>query len=522
MPTNRKLCSIDQLLLLRESARAQGRTVVHCHGCFDIVHPGHIHHLQFAKSLGDILIVSVSSDHNVNKGVARPLIPDDLRAGSLAALECVDAVYLSPHPTAVELLESLRPDVYVKGKEYERSVDPRFVAERDTVIRNEGRVIYSSGDVVYSSTALIHSMTKLDPFQDEKLRRLCGRYDLSAASLANLVHRFRGQKVLVIGDYIQDQYHFCDATGIAGEAPMMALRSLDSKAYDGGAGIIASHLAGLEASPILFTSLADDEASDNAQMRMMSAGVEVQASRLRRKIVTKHRYLVDQTKLFKVDEGAVNPLDSQAEEEIAEQIIAAADGAAAVIFSDFGYGFVTAGLLDRVMTPLRQCVPVITADVSGKQSNLLRFKNVDLLCPTEREARETLSDFSSGLGAVVSTLLTSTGAKQALITMGKQGLVTFDWPAMTPAESNYRLRSEYLPALSHHTIDPLGCGDALLATASITLAVSGSLQAAAMLGSLAAAIEVEQIGNHVLDTDQLLEAIRQREQGFSTARLAVG
>jgi len=522
VPATRKLRTLEQLIALRRQAQAEGRTVVHCHGCFDIVHPGHIHHLQFARSLGDLLIVSVSSDNNVNKGIQRPLIPDDLRAGSLAALECVDAVYLSPQPTAVELLEVLRPDIYVKGKEYERSVDPRFLAEKETVARHNGRVVFSSGDVVYSSTALINTITQQDPFQDEKLRRLCSRYDVTAASLANLVHRFRGQKVLVIGDYIQDNYHFCDATGIAGEAPMMALRSLDAKAYDGGAGIIASHLAGLGASPILFTSLADDEASDQAQMRLMARGVAVQANRLRRQLVFKHRYLVDQTKLFKVDEGGTSPLDSQAEEEIAGQILAASQGASAVIFSDFGYGFVTAGLLDRVMTPLRQSVPVITADVSGKQSNLLRFRDVDLLCPTEREVRETLSDFSSGLGAVVSKLLTSTGAKQALITMGRQGLVSFDWPASTPAESNHRLRSEYLPALSHHTIDPLGCGDALLATASIALAAGGSLVTAAMLGSLAAAIEVENIGNHAIDADQLIAAIHQRESGFPQTRLAAG
>ena len=100
---------------------------MHCHGCFDIVHPGHIHHLQYARSLGNLLIVSVSADANVNKGVNRPLIPDDLRAASLAALECVDAVYLNPDPTAAELLESLQPDLYVKGREYELSVDPRFI-----------------------------------------------------------------------------------------------------------------------------------------------------------------------------------------------------------------------------------------------------------------------------------------------------------------------------------------------------------------------------------------------------------
>src|SRR5580704_16644550 len=119
MPGSRKVYSLPDLLRFREEARSNGRTVVHCHGCFDIVHPGHIHHLQLAKSLGDLLIVSVSADTQVNKGPARPLVPDAVRASTLAALQCVDGVYVNPFPTAVELLEELKPDVYVKGKEYE-------------------------------------------------------------------------------------------------------------------------------------------------------------------------------------------------------------------------------------------------------------------------------------------------------------------------------------------------------------------------------------------------------------------
>src|SRR5437588_12714783 len=111
MSPKRKILSLDALLSLREQVRAAGKTLVHCHGCFDIVHPGHIQHLQFAKSLGDVLIVSVSADWHVNKGLDRPLIPDELRAASLAALECVDHVYINPDPTAVALLEKLRPDV---------------------------------------------------------------------------------------------------------------------------------------------------------------------------------------------------------------------------------------------------------------------------------------------------------------------------------------------------------------------------------------------------------------------------
>ena len=181
----------------------------------------------------------------MNKGVDRPLIPDDLRASSLAALECVDCVYINPSPTAVELLDELRPDVYVKGREYERIQDPRFLAERDTVVRHGGRVVFSSGEVVYSSTALIGAMGGRDIFNDEKVSRLRKRYDLSTPQLQNILQRARGLKIVVVGDYILDRYHFCDATGVAGEGPMLSLRTMQDRDYDGGAGVIALHLAGL-------------------------------------------------------------------------------------------------------------------------------------------------------------------------------------------------------------------------------------------------------------------------------------
>ena len=161
-----------------------------------------------------------------------------------------------------------------------------------------------------------------------------------------------------------------------------------------------------------------------------------------------------------------------------------------MIFADFGYGLITSGLLDQLMPLLRPRVPVITADVSGMQSSLLRFRAVDLLCPTEREVRQTLNDFASGLTAVVYQLLRITQAKQALITMGKQGLVAFDECRPTQAGEAWerRVRSAYLPSLAHHVIDSLGCGDALLSVASATLAVGGSVHAAAYLGSLAASV----------------------------------
>ena len=152
---------------------AAGRTVVHCHGCFDIVHPGHIQHLQFARSLGDVLVVSVSGDSHVNKGVDRPLIPDDLRAVKPGGPGVRRLGLRQPGPDGRRPAGALRPDVYVKGREYEKNLDPRFLAERDAVLRHGGRVVFSSGEVVYSSTALIARLGRARPVQRREGRPAC-------------------------------------------------------------------------------------------------------------------------------------------------------------------------------------------------------------------------------------------------------------------------------------------------------------------------------------------------------------
>ena len=128
--TDRKIFSVADLAVERKHLREQGKTVVQCHGCFDIVHPGHIRYLRFARSLGDVLIVTVSSDDVVMKGYERPYIPEDLRLDNLAELGCVDYVALSEDEWAGPVLDALQPDIYVKGREYESKNDPRFANEK--------------------------------------------------------------------------------------------------------------------------------------------------------------------------------------------------------------------------------------------------------------------------------------------------------------------------------------------------------------------------------------------------------
>ena len=102
------------------------KSVIMCHGTFDLVHPGHVWHLMYAKGKADILVASLTSDAHIGKASYRPFVPQQLRAMNLAALEVVDFVVIDENPTPIESIEFLRPDYFAKGYEYsEQGVHPR-------------------------------------------------------------------------------------------------------------------------------------------------------------------------------------------------------------------------------------------------------------------------------------------------------------------------------------------------------------------------------------------------------------
>lgn len=127
---DRHLLSIDAKVYDEDHIRQQVRTwrarsekIVFTNGCFDILHAGHVSYLDEAARKGDRLIVGLNTDASVNalKGDPRPIVPQDERSRVLASLESVDAVVLFDEPTPASLIETVRPDVLVKGADYEES-----------------------------------------------------------------------------------------------------------------------------------------------------------------------------------------------------------------------------------------------------------------------------------------------------------------------------------------------------------------------------------------------------------------
>ncbi len=153
---NTKILDIEVLAEKVRKLKSEGRKVVQCHGCFDLMHPGHIKHFQEARSMGDVLIVTLTPDQYIDKGPGRPAFNQELRAESIAALECVNYVAINKWPTAEDTLRLLKPDIYVKGQEFETLEDKTGKIQREhDVIKEIGAEIRFTHGVVFSSTKLL-------------------------------------------------------------------------------------------------------------------------------------------------------------------------------------------------------------------------------------------------------------------------------------------------------------------------------------------------------------------------------
>ena len=151
-----KTIGLEKLKKKIRDLKSGGKKVVHCHGCFDLMHPGHIKYFQAAKEMGDILVVTITPDKYVDKGPDRPVFNQNLRVDSIVALECVDYVAINKWPTAEETLRLLRPDIYVKGQEFKNLEDKTGKLQKEfEVLKEIGAELRFTHEIVFSSTTLL-------------------------------------------------------------------------------------------------------------------------------------------------------------------------------------------------------------------------------------------------------------------------------------------------------------------------------------------------------------------------------
>ena len=465
------------------------KRVIMCHGVFDVVHPGHVRHLIYARSKADILIASITADHHITKGVHRPHVPQDLRALNLAAFEMVDYVVIDPNATPIESLRIIQPDFLAKGYEYVASGLPPKTSEEAEALRGYGGdIVFTPGDIVYSSSKLIN--LKTPDLKLEKLQIVMERKGTTFDDLRRTLDALSSVRVHVVGDTIVDSYTLCAMIGGQTKTPTMSVLFENKTDYVGGAAIVAKHCRSTGAEVAFSTVLGDDPLKDFVIDDLRNAGIRVNAIIDHgRPTVNKNAVVVGGYRLLKID-----TLDNSSisDSTLSGMTAAVRDTVTdAVVYADFRHGIFNRRTIPAFIAAIPEGVyRVADSQVASRWGNITEFRGFDLITPNEREARFALADQDSGIRPLASKVYDEAQCKLLILKLGARGVLT-----CTGADHELLDSFFVLDSFVENLVDPVGAGDALLAYSTLAMLASRDEIHATIIGTLAAGCECEFDGN---------------------------
>jgi rfaE bifunctional protein kinase chain/domain len=495
----RKIKTRDELRAIL-GPRPRPRSAIMCHGTFDLVHPGHIRHLMYAKGKADILIASLTCDAHVSKANHRPFVPQQLRAMNLAALEVVDYVIIDDNPTPLENIAFLQPDYFAKGYEYtDGGIHPKTHEEMTVLSQYGGEIIFTPGDVVYSSSRLIDAGPP--NIAVEKLMSLMESEGIDFRKLQDSVAACAGVKVHVIGDTIIDSYAYCTPTGGTSKTPTLSLKFDHQVDFAGGAAVVARHLRAAGADVTFSTVLGNDPLKAFVLEDLERAGVRCLPVVDRTRPTTQKKvYIAGTYRMLKVDTLDSRPVSDRVLNDLSSAV--AQSSADVVVFSDFRHGIFNRETIPALTAAIRPgAMKVADSQVASRWGNILEFHGFDLITPNEREARFALGDQDSIVRPLALDLYRRAGCKVLILKLGDKGVITY-------REASPEVGAFFIiDSFAGPVVDPVGAGDGLLAYATLGLAATRNSVVCAILGSMAAAVACEHEGNTPISPDEVLHKL---------------
>jgi rfaE bifunctional protein kinase chain/domain len=488
-------------LIASIGTRPRKHKVIMCHGTFDVVHPGHIRHMLYAKTKADILVASLTSDEHIKKGNMRPYVPDDLRAINLAALEMVDYVVIDHDATPLRNLGIIQPDYFAKGYEYTAgAVHPKTQEEIEVLDSYGGEMIFTPGDIVYSSSALI----ELAPpsIAIEKLMTLMDAEGVSFDDLRNALTSMKRTKVHVVGDTIVDSYTYCSMIGGMTKTPTMSVRFEKKIDYTGGAAVVAKHLAAAGAEVTFSTVLGNDAYKTFVLDDLSTCGVHcLPIIDETRPTTNKNAIVAESYRMLKVDTLDNRSISDKIVDRLQQQI--ADTPTKALVFSDFRHGMFNRATIPALVSAIPEgTFRVADSQVASRWGNILEFENFDLITPNEREARFALGDQDSVIRPLAQELHKRAGCKTLVLKCGDRGIIVY----RSHTREDYR-NFFVVDSFAERVVDAVGAGDALLAYCTLAMVATRNDVIATILGNMAAGIECEHEGNWPVTPELVLKKI---------------
>lgn len=491
-PSLSKIKSIGEIHKILEQDRNLGLKIVHCHGVFDLLHPGHIRHFRSAKTQGDRLIVSVTPDRFVNKGPGRPVFTEQLRIESIAAMQDVDYVVLNDAPDAISAIKRIRPTLYVKGIEYaDHAADVTGkISEEVRAVEECGGKVFYTDDIVFSSSSLLNRyFDSMTPQMSEFIAALKQQFAID--EILERIERLSKMKVLIVGDAIIDEYQYTEPLGQAGKGIHMAARTLDKEVFLGGSLIIANHVAQFAGQVTLLTAVGKKCPYASFIATALDPKVEQKFLYLdETSTLIKKRYLMKDgktlSKLFETYSGQEKGLDREQTAKIVKFLKEQTQEYDLVLAADFGNGFTNSQITDA-LSDVPTFLAVNTQTNGGNRgfNVITHYRKADFISLNEPEIRLAAQDKLSSLEGIASDISEIMHCPSIAITKGVNGVYCYSKEG-TPIT---------IPAFATNSIDRIGAGDSFLSLASLCMASGYPMILSGFLGSIAAAMSVQMVGN---------------------------
>ncbi|PPR47625.1 MAG: D-beta-D-heptose 1-phosphate adenylyltransferase [Alphaproteobacteria bacterium MarineAlpha5_Bin8] len=494
-----KIKNINELLKIIGSRPRKNKTIL-CHGVFDVVHPGHVRHLAYAKTKAKILIVSITADKHIKKGTYRPHVPQQIRALNLAAFEMVDYVIIDSNSKPLINIEKIKPDFFAKGFEYTSSKLPPATKEESNIVKKYGgKMIFTPGDVVYSSSNFLD--LSLPKINIEKLVSLMSLNKITFKDLKKDINNLNKIKVHVVGDTIIDTYTRTTLIGGPTKTPTVSVLYNSKKNFVGGAGIVSKHLSAAGAKVSFSTLLGEDVLKKFVLTDLKKNKIKVlPIIDPARPTTNKNVVIADGYRLLKIDKLDNQPISEEILNIFIKQI--KKTKADIIVFSDFRHGIFNKRSINSLNNSIKKNIfKVADSQVATRWGNICDFKNFDLITPNEKETRFSLSDQDSSISDLSRQLSKSSKFKNLILKLGARGVLCVN-----------NGRGFSIPSFTNNVVDSVGSGDALLSYASLILYKTKSLIKAAIIGSMAAACECEIDGNKTIAPSLLKSKIDEIER----------
>lgn len=491
-----KILSPKDFFDKRECFRRQGKKVVHCHGVFDLLHPGHIAHFEEAKQLGDILVITVTASEYVNKGPGRPYFSDDLRMKTIAALECVDFVILSENETAIEIMGFVQPDYYVKGKEYENSesdISQNIEKEIAAVRSYGGDVYFTDNQVVFSSTKLLNHNFEVFPLGvKEYARDLAGQY--SFADIKKAVDDLSQLNILVVGDAVIDEYVFSAILGLMSKDRGLSSRYLKEERYLGGALVVARHLAAFSKNVSVCTIIGQESSIHSQMLHELSGDMFLDLcidpnfqTTCKRRFIEKRGIREEYDKLFSInylmEEEKLNQVNRDAFHLKLDRNIPDYD---MVIVADYGHGALDQKAMDIIQEKSKFLALNCQTNSTNYGMNLItKYDHADVFTLDQREMSLAYSTRSQNYAFLMGELKNHLHSQGGWLTLGSLGAIAINKEGNT-------LKA---PALTLNVQDTVGAGDAFFALSSICARLGLPFEIGTFFGNIAGALAANVLGN---------------------------